>query len=89
MSFIWGVRRFAAGVAMLIPIFGFGDLWNEARFWNTILLLGVLQVPLVMAVRPLVEQLKFPLMLTFGIFDYALIITVVSSVCSEGNSEAK
>lgn len=85
----WERAQFAAGVAMLVPIFGFRDLWNEARFWITILLLGVLQVPLVMAVRPLAEQLKFPLMLTFGIFDCAVIIAVVSWVCSEGNGEDK
>ena len=42
----WGRAPFAAGVAMLIPILGFRDLWKEARFWITIVLLGVLHVPL-------------------------------------------
>jgi len=74
----WGRGPFAAGLAMVIPIIGFRDFWNSGRFWITIALLGVLQVPLVMGVRPLMEQLKFPFMLTFGILDCALMIAAVS-----------
>jgi hypothetical protein len=85
----WGRATFAAVLATLIPVFGFRDLWREARFWITILLLGVLQIPLVMAVGSLVEQLKFMFMLAFGIFDCALIIAVVSWVCSEENDQIK
>src|ERR1700724_3155397 len=49
----WGRPSFVAGVAMVIPILGFRDLWKEARFWITIVLLGVVQVPLVVSVGPL------------------------------------
>ena len=85
----WGRAPFAAGVAMVIPILGFRDLWKESKFWITIALLGVLQVPLVVGVGPWMEQLKFPLMLMFGIVDCALMIAAVSWVCSEGSEEGK
>lgn len=85
----WGRAPFAAGVAMIVPVIGFRDFWNESRFWITILLLGVFQIPLVIGVRPLMEQLKFPFMLTFGILDCALMIAVVSWVCSEATDKVK
>jgi hypothetical protein len=55
-SLHWGRAVFAAGVAMVFPIIGFRDFWTDGRFWITVILLGVLQVPLVIAVRPLMEQ---------------------------------
>src|SRR5207237_439625 len=42
----WGTAPLAAGAAMVIPIMGFRDFWNEGRFWITVLLLGAAQVPL-------------------------------------------
>ena len=42
----WGTAPLAAGAAMVIPIIGFRDFWNEGRFWITVLLLGAAQVPL-------------------------------------------
>ena len=72
---------------MIVPLIGFRDFWNESRFWITIALLGVFQIPLVIAVRPLTEQMKFPFMLTSGILDCALMIAVVSWVCSKETGE--
>lgn len=82
----WNSAPFAAGVAMVIPIIGFRDFWNEVRFWITVVLLGALQVPLVFFVRPLIERLKFQFMFTFGVFDCALMVLALSWVCSENEN---
>ena|SRR3989442_4548090 len=84
----WGRAPFAAGLAMVIPIIGFRDFWNEGRFWITVVLLGLVQVPLVIEVRPLMERLKFPFMFTFGIFDCVLVALAISWVCSEHNGKS-
>jgi hypothetical protein len=85
----WGRAPFAAGVAIIIPVLGFRDLWREARFWITTILLAELHVPVVIGLRALMEQLKFPFMLMFGIVDCAIVIAVVSLVCSEEDGEDK
>jgi nicotinamide riboside transporter PnuC len=81
----WGRAPIAAGVAMLLPIVGYRDFWNEGRFWITVGLLGVAQVPLVIEAAPLMEKLKFPFMFTFGILDCVLVALAISWVCSEHN----
>ncbi len=83
----WGRAPFAAGVAMIIPIIGFRDFWNESRFWVTVALLGALQIPLVIALQPLTDRFEFPFMLAFGILDCALMIAAISWVCLERNGK--
>lgn len=79
----WGRTSFAAGLAMVVPIIGFRDCWKERRFWLAIAALGVAQVPLVIELGPLMEQLKFPLMFAFGILDSVLVAVAISWICSE------
>jgi hypothetical protein len=79
----WGRAPLAAGLAIVLPIIGFRDFWNERNFWITASLLAVAQVPLVMALGPLMEKLGFPFMFTFGICDGVLIACAISWVCSE------
>ncbi len=67
---------------MIIPIIAFRDYWNELRFWITVVILGVLQVPLVIAVEPSMEQFRFPFMFTFMILDGLAVIILISRVCS-------
>jgi hypothetical protein len=78
----WGGGVYAAGAAMIVPIIGFRDFWNEARFWITIFLLVPIQVPLVIELNPLIERQGFPLLLTFGILDCVLVASVLWWVCS-------
>jgi len=85
----WGTAPLAAGAALIIPIIGFRDFWNMGRFWITVLVLGAAQVPLVIAVRPLIEQLKFPFMFTFGMFDCILVALAISWVCSEHGDKTR
>jgi hypothetical protein len=79
----WGRAAIAAGVAMIVPIIGFRDFYSEAKFWTTVALLGGGQVLLVIAYGPLMEQLKFPFMLMFGIVDCFVVVLVISWLCSE------
>lgn len=72
---------------MTVPIIGFRDFWNDGRFWITVGLLGIVQVPLVITVRPLMEQLKFPFMLIFGLLDCVLVVLAVSWICSEASED--
>jgi len=80
-----GRASLAAGVAMTIPIIGFRDFWKDVKFWITVVLLGLAQVPLVIGVRPLMEQFKFPLMLAFGIADCGLVILAIFLACSRSD----
>jgi uncharacterized membrane protein YhhN len=86
-SLHWGRAVFAAGVAMLIPIIGFRDFWKDFRFWVTVVLLGIFQVPLVILLRPLADELKFPFMLVFGILDCMVVALVISWICSQSDAE--
>jgi len=74
---------------MIIPLVGFRDFWNSGKFWMTVVLLGVLQVPLVIAVKPLMERLKFPFMFTFGMLDCALVALAISWVCTERGEKSQ
>jgi len=84
----WGRAVFAAGLAMTIVTIGFRASWNEVRFWITLVLLGVLQVPLVLLVSPMMEQLKFPFMFVFGIVDTAVLGLAISWVCSQHDGKS-
>jgi hypothetical protein len=82
-SLHWGRAPIAVGIAMIAPVIGYRDFWNEARFWISVLLLGAVQVPLAVAVSPLMERFGFPFMFTFAIFDSVLVVLAISWVCSE------
>jgi hypothetical protein len=79
----WGRASFVAGLALIVPMIGFREYWNQAKFWITVALLGAIQVLLVLGVSSMMEQLKFPFMLAFGIADSVLIALTISRVCSE------
>jgi hypothetical protein len=82
-SLRWSGAALAAGVALIIPIVGFRDFWGMARFWATVCLLTLVQVSLVIGMRPVSHRLGLPFMLGFGILDCALVIAAISWVCSE------
>ena len=81
----WGRAPIAAGLAMVLPIIGFRDFWNEGKFWITVSILAVAQVPLVIAISSPMDRLKFPLMFMFGICDGLLVALAISWVCAERN----
>jgi hypothetical protein len=73
----WGGAIVSAGAALLIPGFGYRKFWVRGRFWAIFALLAVLQVPVVIAVVPLVEQFRFIFGLAFGALDCMFVITVI------------
>jgi hypothetical protein len=79
----WGTAPVGGAFAIAIPMIGFRDFWNGARFWVTIIVLGAVQVPLVVIVRPLVELYKFPALFMFMILDCVFVWQVISRVCSQ------
>ena len=77
----WGGASVAAGIAMVLPIIGFRDFWNRWKFWTTVVVFAVLQVPMVLLMRPLVGKSGFPLLWAFGILDCAVVIAGIYYVC--------
>jgi hypothetical protein len=80
--FHWGGAPFAAGVAMIIPIIGFRKFWMKTRFWITVVVLGIAQVPLVVYLNPVIDRYRIPSMLAFGIADCLVVILALSFICS-------
>jgi hypothetical protein len=79
----WGRSAFAAGIAVAAPTIGYRKFWSQGRFWITAAHLSSVQVPLVMAVRPLIDDLQFGGMLAFGIADCVFMTLALAWVCSQ------
>ena len=79
---LWGAIT-ASAAALVVPILGFRGFWSMRRFWIVSGSLALLQVPLVIVVREMVEQHRFPFMLGFGAVDCVFVITVIYRLCSE------
>lgn len=85
----WGEPVAMASAAVLVPIFlrQFHKFWNQSRFWITVSLLAAIQVPLVVAVRPVIERSRALYSLEFGIIDIMFVGVVVILVCSKSSRE--
>jgi hypothetical protein len=82
-SLHWTRAVAAVGLAMIVPIIGFRDFWKTGKFWITVALLTAAQVPVARAVKPLMERLRFPFMLTFAMLDCTIVTLCIWWVCSE------
>jgi hypothetical protein len=76
-----------SGAALIVPALQFRRLWNEGRFWIAAALLTVIQIPLVIAVRPLVERFRAAFLLAFGIGDGLFVILMIVLLCSSPNAK--
>ncbi len=76
-----------SGAALIVPVLQFRRLWNEGRFWIVAGLLMALQIPLVIAVRPLVERFRAAFLLAFGIGDGLFVILMIVLLCSSSNAK--
>lgn len=85
----WGGATFAAAIAIALPIIGFRDSWREWKFWVTAGSLAFFQIPLVLAMRTLVEKPGFPLMFAFTIIDGMLVVFAVAYVCCKDDGDAR
>ncbi len=77
----WGGAILSAGAALVVSAVAYQKLWGRRQFWITLALLAAVQVPVVIAVRPLVEQFRFVFMLVFGAVDCMVVISVIYWAC--------
>ena len=83
----WMGAVLMSGAALIVPVLQFRRLWNEGRFWIVAGLLMALQIPLVIAVRPLVERFRAAFLLAFGIGDGLFVILMIVLLCSSSNAK--
>jgi hypothetical protein len=81
----WGEPVAMAAAALVVPILlgQFRRLWNQSKFWITVSLLAIVQIPLVIAVRPWIDQHGRASALLFGVVDGLFVIVVIVLVCSK------
>jgi hypothetical protein len=79
----WGELAAMAGAAVVVPVLlrQFRSFWSMGRFWATVSLLAIIQVPLVIALRPWIDQHGRSSTLIFGIADGLFVILVIVLVC--------
>ena len=83
----WWGSALMVGMAVAVPILQYRKLWTSIRFWITVSLLAVVQVPLVIVTQPLIEQLGAAFLLILGIVDGIFVIAVIFFVCTSPNRE--
>ena len=81
----WGGPIAMATAAVVVPILLYRRFWHKAWFWITAALLGTIQVPMVAAVRPLMDQARSFYMLTFVMVDGLFVIAVISLISPKSN----
>jgi phage shock protein PspC (stress-responsive transcriptional regulator) len=81
-AFNWDATPFAAGIAIILPVLGFRDFWKQTKFWITILILGLAQIPLMIAVRRILGAPKFPFLFALSVVDCFLVVATVLWICS-------
>jgi len=86
-SLHWGGAPFAAGIAVVLPIIGFREFWSDWRFWTALSALSLLQIPLVIALRALVEKPAVPLLYALTILDCMFVILCLSYVCGSDEGD--
>jgi len=72
-----GGVSFAAAIAIVVPAIGFRASWREWRFWASLAAVALLQIPLVLALRPLVDKSGFATLFIFGMLDCGFVLTAI------------
>jgi hypothetical protein len=83
----WAGPAAMAAVAVVVPILLFRRFWKQTWFWITAVLLGAIQLPIVVAVRPVIARARSFYMLTFVMIDGLLVIAVITLVCPKSDGE--
>jgi hypothetical protein len=86
----WGEPSAMAAAAVVVPVLlrQFRRLWNQGKFWITVSLLAIIQIPLVIAVRPWIDRYGRISTLLFGIADGLFVIVMIVLVCSKSDRES-
>jgi hypothetical protein len=74
----WGLPVGVVGAAILIPVLKYQRFWHRLWFWLTIIALSILQVPLVILTRPLMDEFKLGFNLLLATVDGIFVILVVN-----------
>ena len=77
----WGRAVLMAAIALIVPVAGFRDLWSEVRFWVTVTVAALFQIPVLMALQPIGQRSGVAFMLGFTIADGLLIIAMIYWAC--------
>lgn len=84
----WGGSIAAAAGALVFPaIIYHRKNGSRERFWAAVTLLTIIQIPLVIAVRPLVEKFGFAVILAFAVTDCVFVALGITWVCSRENPD--
>lgn len=78
-----------AVVALVLPIFmrQFREFWGQSRFWITVSLMAIIQIPLVIAVRLPMHHGRPYYSLAFVIIDGLVVCFVILFVCSKSDTK--
>lgn len=83
-GYAWGASIGAATASLIFPaLIYYRKFGKRERFWMIVSLLSIVQIPLVIAVRPLVEQFRFVFILMFGAADCLFVAFAITRMCSE------
>jgi hypothetical protein len=77
----WGRSVLMAAMALIVPVAGFRDLWSEVRFWVTVTVAALFQIPVLMALQPIGRRSGVAFMLGFTVADGLLIIAMICWAC--------
>jgi hypothetical protein len=86
----WGEPSAMAAAAVVVPVLlrRFRRLWNQGKFWITVSLLAIIQIPLVTAGRPWIDRYSRISTLLCGIADGLFVIVMIVLVCSKSDGES-
>ncbi len=79
----WGGPIAVAAASVIVPILYWRDFWGRISFWIATLLVTAIQVPLVIGMRPLVQQARMFYMAVFlglDLFFVAVVIVLVAKI---------
>jgi hypothetical protein len=78
-GYAWGACIAASAAALVFPaVFYYRAFAVRRQFWVTVLVLSLVQVPVVIAIKPIVDEGRFPFILLFGALDCIAVIIVLS-----------
>ncbi|MGA8215376.1 MAG: hypothetical protein WB799_17395 [Candidatus Sulfotelmatobacter sp.] len=85
----WGELVALAAAAVVVPVLlrQFRRFWSMGRFWLTVSLLAIVQVPLVIAIRPWVDQHGRSSTLLFVVVDVMFVGGMILWVCSKSSPD--
>lgn len=88
----WGLPTLTAAAGVVIPTIYYRPQWRHRWFWLVVIPIAVLQVPMIIVAKPLMDQLKFVALTVFAILDGCLVAVVVNWVSpksQEGDDNQK